>query len=147
MPKEDQKVYVQAVLNLYRGLPDTPARSRRADRQLANELYCRGVDLEIVEVAMRLATARRQARPADAEPLSPVRSLHYFLPLINEMPEGSPPEGYLDYLRQRESGEQQPTETITPPKASRLILPDRWTLRQLCLPLDLGECPEKDVFS
>ena len=147
MPKEDQKVYVQAVLRLYRRLPNTPARPRRADRQLAAELHRRGIDLEIVEIALQLATARRRARPADAIPLPPVRSLHYFLPVIDEMPEGPPPDGYLDYLRGKLSDETQSAKTVTPPKTRRSTCPNRCAPRQLRLPLDLGACPENDVLS
>ena len=73
MHQENQKDYVQAVLRLYRRLPGTPARPRQADRHLAAKLHRRGVTLDVVEVALRLATARRNARPADADPLPPVR--------------------------------------------------------------------------
>ena len=56
--------------------------------------------LVIVETALLLATARRRARPAEAHPLSPVRSLHYFLPVVEELLHGPPPDDYLDYLRE-----------------------------------------------
>lgn len=117
MSKEDQKAYVQAVLTLYRRLPDTPSRPRRADRRLAAELYRRGVRLHVLEAALRIASARRRARPPDADPLSPIRSLHYFLPVIDELPSGPPPDGYLDYLRGKVPDKPTTNETITPSKA------------------------------
>ena len=130
MSKEDQEIYVQAVLRIYRHLPDTPARPRTADRQLAHELYRRGVALEIVEIALRLAVARRRARPDDAIPLPPIRSLHYFLPVIDELPNGEPPEGYLEHLRRQVPDEARSAST----------------LNQLGLPLQPGGCPKKDVL-
>ena len=101
MSKEDQEVYVQAVLRIYRQVPDTPATHRPADRQLAHELYRRGVALEIVEIALRLAIARRRARPVNAIPLTPIRSLHYFLPVIDDLPDAEPQGGYLEHLRRQ----------------------------------------------
>lgn len=51
-------------------------------------------------MALALATARRRARPADATPLAPVRSLHYYLPVIEELLAQPPADGYLEYLRE-----------------------------------------------
>jgi hypothetical protein len=94
------KTYVEAILASYRRLSDVVTRPRPQDRQLAVTLYQRGVPLSLVETALALATARRRARPADAMPLSPVRSLHYFLPVIEELLAQPPGDGYLEYLRE-----------------------------------------------
>ena len=147
MHQENQEDYVQEVLRLYRRLPGTPARPRRADRQLAAELHRRGIPLGVVEVALRLATARRNARPTDADPLPPVRSLHYFLPVIDELPPGPPPDGYLDYLRDVVPDKQPATRPVTPSNARRPTCPRRRTSRQLRLPLDVGAGPRNDVSS
>ena len=147
MHQESQKDYVQAVLRLYRRLPGTPTRPRQADRQLAAKLHRRDVPLDVVEVALRLATARRNARPADADPLPPVRSLHYFLPVIDELPQRTPPEGYLDYLRGVVPDKQPATDLVTPPNARQPICPRRRTSLQLHLPLDGGAGPKTDVSS
>ena len=147
MHQEDQKDYVQAVLRLYRRLPGTPARPRRADRLLAAELHRRGVRLDIVEIALRLATARRLARSHDADPLTPVRSLHYFLPVIDEMPQAEPPEGYLDYLRDVVPDKKPVTNPVPPPNARRPTRTRRCTPHQLQLPLELGAGPKSDVSS
>lgn len=96
----DRETYVQAVLDLYQRLPGIATRTRHADRKLAAELHSRGIPFDVVEIALRLAVARRTARPPDAPPLPPVRSLYYFLPVIAELPPGPPPEGYLNYLRE-----------------------------------------------
>ena len=147
MSQESTQDYIQAVLNLYRHLQGTRSRPRRADRKLAAELHRRGVALDVVETALRLATARRQARPPDAEPLSPIRSLHYFLPVIDELPLGSPPEGYLDYLRQVAPDKVSVAKTVTLPKTRRPSRESDRASRQLRLPLDGGACPKKDVSS
>ena len=147
MSQDNAQDYIQTVLNLYRRLQGTRSRTRRADRTLAAELHRRGVALDIVETALRLATARRQARPPDAEPLSPIRSLHYFLPVIDELPQGSPPDGYLDYLRHIVPDKVSVAKPVTLPKDRRPPRASDRATRQLRLPLDGGACPETDVSS
>jgi len=90
--------YVQQLLDLYLSLSDTPQRPRAQDRQLARRLFARGVDLETISVAILLGAARRQSRDPSATPLPRVRSLAYFLPILDELPETIPTDGYLQYL-------------------------------------------------
>lgn len=52
-----RQAYVERVLELYRKAPETPARSSRLDRHLAEEFYERQVKIEEVEAATPLATA------------------------------------------------------------------------------------------
>lgn len=99
MNDSDAARYVTTVLNLYLGLPDTPLRATTQDRRLAGQLQERGVDLQVVESAFLLAAVRRLARPADVPALSPIRSLAYFQPVIEELLSQPAPEGYLAYLR------------------------------------------------
>lgn len=75
--------YVAAVLQAYVALPDTACRPRRADRMLAHQLFAEGVPHDVVLDALLLAHARRHLNPASPPP--PVRSLHYFLPVIREL--------------------------------------------------------------
>ncbi|MDD2766015.1 MAG: hypothetical protein PHE83_18790 [Opitutaceae bacterium] len=75
--------YVAAVLAAYVALPDTACQPRRADRVLAHSLFAEGVPLDVVLDALLLADARRHLNPAS--PPAPVRSLHYFLPVIREL--------------------------------------------------------------
>lgn len=92
--------YVHAVIACYRRVIGAGVRARRDDRRLAADLHRRGVSLAVVETALLLATARRGGRPPEAPPLSPVRSLHYFLPVVEELLQSPPPNDYLDYLRE-----------------------------------------------
>ena len=93
--------YVRKVLEAYRNTPGTSGNLRRPDRMLAVQLYQRGVPLSIVENALVLAAVRRLIRPADAPPLTTVRSLAYFLPVIEEVLETEVGEEYFQYARQK----------------------------------------------
>jgi hypothetical protein len=93
--------YVRKVLEAYRNTPGTCGNLRRTDRTLAVQLYQRGVPLSIVENALVLAAVRRMIRPADAPPLTTVRSLAYFLPVIEEVLEMEVGEEYFQYARQK----------------------------------------------
>lgn len=93
--------YRQTVLDLYLRLPDTPRRLSRQDLHLVRQLWERDVPLRIIEAAFLLASARRGARRPDAMPLESIRSLHYFVPVIEELIAQPSPESYLAYLRSK----------------------------------------------
>src|SRR5207245_2658392 len=80
-----QEEYIRQVLEAYRQTPGTMGTVRRADRMLAAQLYQRGVAVTVIENAFVLASARRPMRRADAPPLGTIRSLAYFLPVIEEV--------------------------------------------------------------
>ena len=98
-PNSDPALYVAAVLTLYVDLPDTPLRASVPDQRQARIWFDRGVPLEMVETALLLACLRRTVRPADVPPLTRVRSLAHFHPVIEELREHPAPAGYLQYLR------------------------------------------------
>lgn len=100
-PPSGREEYVRLVLEAYRTTPGTCGHLRRPDRLLAIELYQRAVPLEKIENALALAAARRMIRPADATPLAVVRSLAYFLPVIEEVLEMEVSEEYFLYIRQK----------------------------------------------
>jgi hypothetical protein len=91
--------YVAAVLTPYLDLPDTPLRPSPSDQSLANRLHQQAIPMVLVESALLLATLRRLSRPSDLPPLPKIRSLAYFLPVIEELQQLPLPDGYLDYLR------------------------------------------------
>ena len=72
---------------------------RRADRLLASRLYQRGLSVKVIENAVVLAATRRLMRPADVPPLATIRSLAYFLPVIEEVLKLRVSPDYFDYLR------------------------------------------------
>jgi hypothetical protein len=97
----DPREYVRRVLEAYRATPGTAGSVRRPDRLLAAQLYQRGVPLEAVENAFVLAAARRLIRPAGAAPLGTIRSLAYFLPVIEEVLQLKVGPEYFQHLGQR----------------------------------------------
>jgi len=102
MPNE-LETYRHTLLNLYLRLPDTPCRVSRHDGRVIQQLWERHIPLTTVETAFLLASLRRAARRPDAIPLGPIRSLHYFLPVIEELRRTPLHHGdaYLAYLRSK----------------------------------------------
>lgn len=95
------RIYVEAVLDRYLWLPGTPTRTSRSDRRLAGSFYERGVQLAVVQAALLLGVARRAFRSEDAPPLPPIRTLHYFVPLVEELLEEPAAPGYSEYLEHK----------------------------------------------
>jgi hypothetical protein len=116
----EQREYVRLVLEAYLATPETSGVVRRPDRLLAAQLYERGVPVEAVGNALTLAAARRLARPADAPPLGIVRSLAYFLPVIEEVLELKVGQEYFQHLRNKL---QRVISAVTP----SLQLPNKTT--------------------
>lgn len=99
MTDSDRNRFIRVVIDLYLGLPDTAARrASRHDRILAGQLFDRGLTIELVRAAMLLASARRSAHADRTTPLQPIRSLHYFLPVVEELTASPPDPTYLRYL-------------------------------------------------
>jgi hypothetical protein len=95
----DAPAYVTSVLMLYVNLPETPLRASVQDQWQARRLYDRRTPLHLVETALLLGSLRRLIRPADVPSLPPIRSLAYFLPVIDELLVHPAPDNYLEYLR------------------------------------------------
>lgn len=98
-PESNPALYVSSVLTLYLDLPPTPLRTNTQDQRQARSWLDRGVPLSVVEAALLLASLRRMARPPALPPLSRIRSLPYFQPVIEELLDNPVPDGYLQYLR------------------------------------------------
>jgi hypothetical protein len=96
---EGQEEYVRQVLEAYRKTPGTMGTVRRADRLLAAQLYQRGLSPKVIENALVLAATRRLIRPSEAPPLGTIRSLAYFLPVIEEVLASHVCPEYFEYLR------------------------------------------------
>ena len=111
--RPDRSEYLRQLLALYCGLPHTAARRPfPPDRRLAEQLFDRGISLPIVETAFLLAIARRTHRQPQVPPLTPIRSLAYFLPVIDEVLAQPPDPDYVDYLRLKvDQSVQIPTDS------------------------------------
>lgn len=100
-PLDSVDEYAAAALRCYLQLPETPLKASSNDRRTAENLCARGISLATVEAALLLGTVRRLSRSPDMPPLSPIRSLAYFLPVIEEILSNPVPDDYLAYLRKK----------------------------------------------
>lgn len=96
-----EKEFVARVLTLYLSLPQTPQRTSRTDRQLATQWHAQPLTWTTIESAMLLAVARRSLRDPSLPPLPPIRSLHYFVPLLEEVLATPLSPEYVHYLRRK----------------------------------------------
>ena len=95
----EREVYIRTVLELYAGMPDIAFPARRTDRAVARAFYDQQIPVDIIEAALLMGSARRICRPKDAMPLPPIRSLHYFKPVVEEVAAKPLPHDYIPYLR------------------------------------------------
>ena len=95
--------YAHKLLALYLAHPHTARRKASThDRRIADQLLQQGVPLETIEAAFLLATVRRRFRSEpDRPPLPPIRSLAYFLPVLEEILLDPLDPGYVEYLRRK----------------------------------------------
>ena len=96
-----QEEYIRQVLEAYRKTPGTMGTVRRPDRKVAAQLYQRGVSAEVIKNAFVLAATRRLMRPVESPPLGTIRSLAYFLPVIEEVLGLRVDRDYFEYLRHK----------------------------------------------
>jgi hypothetical protein len=96
-----EEEYIRRVLEAYRKTPGTMGTVRRPDRAVAGQLYQRGVSVSVIENAFVLAATRRLMRAADAPPLGAIRSLAYFVPVIEEVLGLRVSPDYFQYLRHK----------------------------------------------
>ena len=108
-----KKDYVRRILEAYRRTPGTTGVVRLNDRLLAADLYDRGVAVVIVENALLLAASRRIFRVPNAAPLQPIRSLHYLIPVIDEVRHLHVSQDYFRYLRFRLDRVHQKQDNVT----------------------------------
>lgn len=109
--------YRRQALRLYRLLPDTPSRCHRGDCTIVDRLYQDDVPLSLLETALLVGTARRVLRDPGLPKLGTIRSIAYFLPILQQLHESPPPDGYLDYLRHTlQSALRQQEATSQPTK-------------------------------
>jgi hypothetical protein len=99
--EDGQEEYIHRIVEAYRKTQGTRGVVRRADRLLAAQLYQRGVAVTVIENALVLAAARRLMRPADAAPLGTIRSLAYFLPVIEEVLAMRVSPEYFQHVRRK----------------------------------------------
>ncbi len=97
-PTMNREQYVHQTLEEYRTTLTVCGRVRRADHDLALSLYQKAVPFTAVEGAFILATSRRSSRDPRRQPLAPIGSLRYFLPIIREILHTPVDPGKISYL-------------------------------------------------
>jgi hypothetical protein len=101
-----RQAYVRDLLHRYLATPGVHGRVRHADRELAARLYDQRVPLFAVQNAFIVAAARRTRHNAYSTPMPPIRSLHYFVPVLREVLERPPgPRDIAGLLRVLGAGE------------------------------------------
>lgn len=113
-----QQEFVNAVLQLYLALPDTPDRFSDHDCFIAKIWFDQDVSILQVQQAMVLAQVRRGFRRSADPPLNPIRSLHYFAPIIQEIQREPWPDGYFDYLQRKLNDLKNSCRNATRPDSS-----------------------------
>lgn len=91
--------YSAQVLAAYTALTDTPDRPSRRDRALARDLERQAVPLKLVQEAILLTAVRRRFRHPELLPLEPIRSFHYFLPVIRQLQLDPLDPFYVDHIK------------------------------------------------
>jgi hypothetical protein len=110
--------FVEQVKQLFLTLVPETVSFSNSDHQLACRWHSQKVSLEIVERALLLGAVRklftRASKPADP----PIRSLHYFQPLLEEVQQIQVKDSYWDYLRLKlqKLGNPSPPPLPTPPR-------------------------------
>jgi hypothetical protein len=99
--KHTRERYVREILEHCRTTPVPGGRIRTADRRLAENLYRQGIAAHTVRSALLLAAARRTFRNPDLGPLEPIGSVHYFLPVLDEIQRQPTDPGYLLHIENR----------------------------------------------
>jgi len=113
-PENTPDFYVQAVLSLYAGLPETSQRPSPLDEAWARRFFQRGIPFGVVEAALLLGSLRRGARCPQAPPLPPIRSLAYFQPIIEELLRAPVSEAFRASLRVKMQRLRGSTEAAQP---------------------------------
>jgi hypothetical protein len=99
--QQDCRSFINAVVAMYTALPDTPARARPLDRRLAETWHCRQLSLQTIESAFLLGQLRRLGRPLDYPKLQPIRSMYYFVPLLEEVLQQPLAADFVEYAKMK----------------------------------------------
>ena len=89
--------YVTRVVRLYLDDPDTRAVPTSADWEIAADLFDRGVSIEAIRLAFKLALIRRRHRSSN-EPLPPIRSLAYFRAVVLNLSAEETEPAFVEYI-------------------------------------------------
>lgn len=115
-----RSVYVARVVRLYLEDPNTPVRPSETDWDIAADLFDRGVSLDRVCFAFKIAFIRRHHR-ASTRPLQPIRSLAYFRTVVLNLTPEETQTVYVDYIEHLYEKLQQETNHINGGRSDGLL--------------------------
>jgi hypothetical protein len=98
-PMTDRQSYIRTILNMYAQTPGVAVSAHGSDRTLAGCFFDRQIPIAVVESALLLGSARRMYSGSGVGVLHPIRSLHYFAPIVDEVLQQPLPPNYVRYLR------------------------------------------------
>lgn len=100
-PDPSEADFVERLRRLLLAHPIVRSGFGAADRRLAGELYRQSIPLVQVERALLLGLARKYTTWLNNDQTTAITSLHYFLPLIEEVGQVGVSEVYWTYLEDR----------------------------------------------
>jgi hypothetical protein len=100
-PDERAEKFVAALKKLLQARPCVQTVFSTSDEILARNWFQRGLSLERVEQAILLGCVRKYASWRNNSRHSPIRSLHYFEAVLEELHQQDPQPDYWNYLRSR----------------------------------------------
>lgn len=96
-----ESAFVEQVRSLLLQYPIVSCSFGAADQRMAADLFRRGVPFEQVERALLLGLTRKYVSSLNSTASAGIYSLHYFLPLLEEVAETEVTGDYWEYLRSR----------------------------------------------
>jgi hypothetical protein len=96
-----QQVFIEEVKKLFLGLVPGAASFTAADHRLACRWFSQQIPLPLLEKAFLLGSTRKQVTRINRKDDTPIRSLHYFQPLLEEARQIEAGESYWNHLRRQ----------------------------------------------
>jgi hypothetical protein len=96
-----EQAFVEEVKRLFLGSVPGAASFTAADHRLACRWFNQQIPLPLLEKAFLLGSARKQVTRINRKDDTPIRSLHYFQPLLEEARQLEVGESYWNHLRRQ----------------------------------------------
>jgi hypothetical protein len=123
----EESEFVQEVRARFLKYPIVRSSFGAPDQKLARELFRNGVSVDQLDRALLLGLARKYVSSLNSPGASPVYSLSYFLPLLDEVAQTQASDRYWEYLRRRldglnaswldRAGSSRPASALAEPEA------------------------------
>lgn len=97
----EEKSYIESVREYFEGLGCVTGKFGAAEIETARQMRQRVLPLAVIQDAMLLGACRKYSSWLNGAASEPIRSLHYFDPLITEILEQALPPGYSANLRRK----------------------------------------------